>query len=227
MSSKERLSEDELIGQIKYVASALRPIALANRTFRSTMLLGGSTITPALARIFHLLSCEPDAQRRLRTELRKAKCDYAAAHGIDDIDWQQVNLPYDALNALPYLDAIVRETLRVYPPTNMMNRTSTRDTVLPLQFPVRSTSGEETTSVHVPAGTNILISILGANHNKDVWGDDASIWRPERWLTASGERIGFGKDMDLDLGDETLDKSVEGTPGCRNGVKYPGVYGTM
>lgn len=227
MSSKERLSEDELIGQIKYVTSTFRPIALANPTFRSTMLLGGSTTTPALARIFHVLSCEPNAQRRLRTELRKAQSDYAAAHGIDDIDWQQVKLPYDALNALPYLDAIVRETLRVYPPTNMMNRTCTRDTVLPLQFPVRSTSGEETTSVNVPAGTNILISILGANHNKEVWGDDASIWRPERWLTASGERIGFGKDMDMDLGDETLDKSVEGTPGCRNGVKYPGVYGTM
>ena len=92
-------------------------------TGSSTLFLGGQeTTTSALARILHILSQEQDVQSRLRSEVRKAKRDHAAAVGIDG-DWESVSLPYDTLVSLPYLDAIVRETLRLYPPTNMLNRT--------------------------------------------------------------------------------------------------------
>jgi len=55
------------------------------------------------------------------------------------------------------------------------------------------------------------------------------VWRPERWLTASGERIRPGKDLDGTLGDdENLAKGgPDGMPGSKNGVKYPGVYASM
>ena len=43
---------------------------------------------------------------------------------------------------------------------------ATRDALLPLEFPVRSVSGEIVNAVHVPAGTNIIMSILGANRNE-------------------------------------------------------------
>ena len=72
-----------------------------------------------------------------------------------------------------------------------------------------------------------MISILAANHNKAVWGDDASEWRPERWLNASGQRARFGQGHELD---GALDDSADGsmnTPGNRSGVKYPGVYASM
>lgn len=72
-----------------------------------------------------------------------------------------------------------------------------------------------------------MISILAANHNKAVWGDDASEWRPERWLNASGQRARFGQGHELD---GALDDSADGsmnTPGNRGGVKYPGVYASM
>ncbi|RPD61378.1 cytochrome P450 [Lentinus tigrinus ALCF2SS1-6] len=209
MSAHDRLSEEELVGQI------------------NTFLLGGQeTTTSALARILYVLACEPYAQARLRTEIRKAKEQYASEHDYEE-DWERVHLPYDALVNIPFLDAVVRETLRVHPPTNMINRTCTKDAILPLQFPVRSTTGEEVTAIHVPAGTNIIMSILGANHEKRVWGEDASEWRPERWLNANGERIGFGKNLDLAFGEESAGQDVDGSPGYRNGVKYPGVYATM
>ena len=72
-----------------------------------------------------------------------------------------------------------------------------------------------------------MISILAANHNKAVWGDDASEWRPERWLNASGQRARYGQGHELDgaLGD-SADGSMN-TPGNRGGVKYPGVYASM
>ncbi|KAL1949048.1 hypothetical protein VTO73DRAFT_10854 [Trametes versicolor] len=202
---KARLTAEELIGDI------------------NTFLLGGQeTTTSALARMLYILAREPQAQARLRTEAFGAR----SAHTANGGDWRKTSLPYDILIGLPFLDAVVRETLRLHPPTSMMNRTTTRDTVLPLRFPVRTASGEETSSVPVPAGTNVLISILGANRNRDVWGADADEWRPERWLTASGARIGADKNVDAEFGDESH-AGAEAVPGSVEGAKYPGVYGGM
>lgn len=37
-------------------------------------------------------------------------------------------------------------------------------------------------SIPVPKGTPILISIHSCNRNKAIWGEDATEWKPERWL---------------------------------------------
>lgn len=57
-----------------------------------------------------MLSLHFDAQDRLRKEITTAR----KKHG--DMD-------YDTLMALPYLDAICRETLRVFPPSPFRVRT--------------------------------------------------------------------------------------------------------
>ena len=58
------------------------------------------TSSTALARMLQLLSLHPAHQTRLRREIIAARMDG--------------DLPYDKLMSLPFLDAIVRETLRVY-----------------------------------------------------------------------------------------------------------------
>ncbi|KAI0642751.1 cytochrome P450 [Trametes meyenii] len=213
-----RLTDDELVGQI------------------NTFILGGQeTTTSALARMLHILALEQGAQTRLRKEVREAKMVQASARGLARPEevWQSISLPYDVLAKLPYLDAIVRETLRLYPPTSMINRVATRDTVIPLNNAVRSSYGEATSSINVPAGTNIIISILGANRDPCLWGADASEWRPERWLTATDAHMGDTSKtlgLDLDFGDESAIPVVVGLHGLSgSGVRprNPGVYGSM
>jgi len=58
------------------------------------------TTSAALARIFFLLASHPEEQQRLREEIN------VAYHPGDRLD-------YDALNNLPYMDAIIKETLRL------------------------------------------------------------------------------------------------------------------
>ena len=58
------------------------------------------TTSGALSRIIHLLSTHQDVQSKLRQEIVDAR----NRHG---------NLGYDELVALPYLDAVCRETLRL------------------------------------------------------------------------------------------------------------------
>ena len=60
------------------------------------------TTSSAIARFLYLLSTHQDVQSKLRQEIVEAKTRK-----------QYGNLEYDELLALPYLDAICRETLRL------------------------------------------------------------------------------------------------------------------
>lgn len=55
-----------------------------------------------LGRIFHLLAAHPDVQEKLREEIAEAR------------DYPGQDIPYDQLSALPLLEAVCRETLRLY-----------------------------------------------------------------------------------------------------------------
>ena len=37
--------------------------------------------------------------------------------------------------------------------------------------------------IAVPKGTAIAVGIFSANRNKAIWGEDATEWKPERWLS--------------------------------------------
>lgn len=96
--------------------SILKPLS-------STVIFAGfETATTAVCRVLWILASKPDIQARLRSEVRDAKQNYAALHDITD-PWEEVGLPYDLLIGLPYLDAVIRETLRVHPPTSLLSRT--------------------------------------------------------------------------------------------------------
>jgi cytochrome P450 len=47
----------------------------------------------------------------------------------------------DELNALPYLDAVVRETLRIHAPVASTMRVATADDILPLSEPIKDRNG--------------------------------------------------------------------------------------
>ncbi|KAI6012723.1 cytochrome P450 [Pisolithus orientalis] len=117
------------------------------------------------------LARNPDIQTKLRTEL--------LAFGSDPT--------YDQLtNNLPYLDAVVHETLRLHPPLGEFLRQATEDDVIPLSEPVRTKSGRVVNSVSVTRGTQIGISTTCINRSVAIWGADAKVFRPERWLEEGG-----------------------------------------
>ena len=48
----------------------------------------------------------------------------------------------DELNALPYLDAVTRETLRVHAPVSSTLRVAVKDDTIPLSTPVTDMDGK-------------------------------------------------------------------------------------
>lgn len=91
---------------------------------------------------------------------------------------------------LPYLDAVCRETLRLYPPVSQLARTTRSPVIMPLRWPIIGKDGEEMREITIPEGTDVMISVFGANRDKAVWGPDAEEWKPERWMEPLPRSVG-------------------------------------
>ncbi|KAJ3903852.1 cytochrome P450 [Lentinula edodes] len=130
------------------------------------------TTSSGMARILHLLSQHPEAQQKLRQELIEAK------HLKDGHAFS-----YEDLTTLPYLDAVCRETLRLYTPVTTVTRRARRDAIIPLLRPVIGMDGTEVHEMAAPNDTTVVVSIFNSNRNPDLWGEDAGEWKPERWLS--------------------------------------------
>ncbi len=78
---------------------------------------------------------------------------------------------------LPYLQAIIKEGLRMKSPAGGAF------------FKTVPPGGDVIDGLFVPAGTEIGVSHLSFLHSKQIFGDDADIFRPERWLEAEPEHL--------------------------------------
>ncbi|KAL8634379.1 MAG: hypothetical protein Q9228_008027, partial [Teloschistes exilis] len=84
---------------------------------------------------------------------------------------------FECLNACKYLQAVMNETFRLNPTIGQMSRAALRDTVLP------TGGGSDTAApVFVKKGTTLITSFYALHRSRDRWGQDADLWRPERWL---------------------------------------------
>ncbi|KAJ6494911.1 cytochrome P450 [Mycena vulgaris] len=143
------------------------------------------TTSAALTRLLHVLALYPGVQDKLCAEI------LAAPEHLD----------HDALVALPYLDAVIHESLRLYPPVApalfrecvfipparwpslnkpKIDDRAFKDTVLPLNTPIISVDGTPMHALNVPKGTSIYVAI---------WGADAGEFRPERWANGKVEGV--------------------------------------
>ncbi|KZV96970.1 cytochrome P450 [Exidia glandulosa HHB12029] len=142
----------------------------------STLIFTAQDTTAAgLSRALQVLAYHPDVQNELRAEVTASRIN-------GDLD-------YNALMGLPLLDAVCRETLRMYPPVAFTLRTSMTEVVLPLSRPVTGKSGEVHTQLRIPKDVDVCVGIVLANKDKALWGPDADEWRPKRWLEPMPEGI--------------------------------------
>ncbi|KAF6761775.1 cytochrome P450 [Ephemerocybe angulata] len=159
-SEEDRLPESELLAQISTLSFA-----------------GMDTTSNALARILQVLSDEREVQDELRQEICNAHNEKGG------------ELDYDTLMALPLLDAVCRETLRVWSPIPLLARHVRSDIVLPLSEPVPTIGGGMTSEIFVPKGTKVLVPIMHCNRDPKIWGPDAADWKPKRWFSPLPETV--------------------------------------
>ncbi|TFK47420.1 cytochrome P450 [Heliocybe sulcata] len=155
----DKLSEDEIIGQM-------------------TVLIFGAqdTTSSALSRLLYMLATHPQVQEKLRAEMMEAR----NSGSLDE----NGDLDYDTLMSMPWMDAVLKETLRLYPPVPFVRRTATETRRIPLWRPVHSDrpAHPPMESIVIPEGTTLFLGLAATNRSEDIWGLDAKEWKPERWL---------------------------------------------
>ncbi|KAJ3973347.1 cytochrome P450 [Lentinula raphanica] len=154
---KARLTEAEMISQMRVL-----------------LLAGHETTANTLSWLFYELVRDLDLQNKLREEIRAAE-KVAAARGESE-------LTIVDLEKMQLLGATVKELLRYHPVAIHMFRRADEDDVLPLSTPITTTTGEVLTELPVPKGTRTIISITAYNRNKELFGEDAHVFNPYRWL---------------------------------------------
>lgn len=112
-----------------------------------------------------LLTCPP-AYLRLREEVDTAsKASRLSSPIATDAE----------ARSLPYLEAVLREAIRVHPPSIAPSK------LTPVQRK-KSSSLLTVCGYLVPGGTQIGANIPGMLRSREIFGPDAECFRPERWL---------------------------------------------
>lgn len=155
LSESERMTDPELLGQM------------------TTLLLAGhETTSTLLTWTLLMLARNPGVQTKLRQEMQT----FIEESGRE-------TLTYEELALLPFLDAVIKETLRMRPPVPVTTRSATHDTVIPLSQPCPTRDGKGFIEhLLVRKGEEVVIPILMINTSEKLWGPDARDFNPERWF---------------------------------------------
>ncbi|KAM3422364.1 hypothetical protein BST61_g2723 [Cercospora zeina] len=135
----------------------------------STLFAGRDTTASLLTNIFFIISRRQDIWQTLREEIHTT---FPANHQSPTSS---------ELKQLKYLRALINESLRLHPVIPGNTRQALEDTILP------SGGGPDGTDpVFIPQGEMVRFNTFAMQRRKDLYGEDAWEFKPERWLdTAS------------------------------------------
>ncbi|KAM7216245.1 cytochrome P450 [Rhypophila decipiens] len=125
---------------------------------------GSDTTSNVIRATMLYLATTPTAYRRLQQEVDEAVKSGKASSPI---------ITSAEAKALPYLQAVLLEGLRIHPPTLILASK---------QVPPE---GDTIEGKFIPGGTEIAQNSWTMLRNKQIFGQDADLFRPERWLEES------------------------------------------
>ncbi|KAI1823938.1 cytochrome P450 [Xylaria intraflava] len=144
---------------------------------------GRDTTTSVLTYLFLELSRRPAVVAAIREEIFSVG---------DDPSWED-------LRNMRYLNWVLKEALRLNPPVATNQRQAVRDTVLP-----KGGGADGMLPVLVKAGATVQYIPWSMHRRKDVYGEDAEEFRPERWdkLRVTHEYLPFNAGPRICIGQQ-------------------------
>ncbi|TVY50558.1 Cytochrome P450 [Lachnellula cervina] len=139
----------------------------------NVLLAGRDTTACCLSWTFRLLVRHPYVMNRLRNEV-------AIIMGKSELPSRE------QIRRMPFLACVIKESLRLYPPVPLNNRTVTQTTMLP-------TGGgpDGISPILVRKGELVVFSQYVNSRKRNIFGEDADEFHPERWEDGGLSNIGW------------------------------------
>lgn len=138
-------------------------------TYTNTNVSAGSDTTAiALREILFKLLTHPGARERFMAELAAVLRARNGAGLEKPITWAEGQ-------SMAYYQALIKECLRTHPPLGQL---------IPRVVPE---GGTQLCGCYMPAGTVVGCNAWVVHRDKAVFGEDADVFRPERWLEGDGD----------------------------------------
>ncbi|KAJ7785829.1 cytochrome P450 [Mycena metata] len=129
---------------------------------RTVLSAGYETVSAIVAWVLYELAVNPQLQEKLREELSSP-----GDPSLDELNSQ-----------FPILDSVILETLRLHPAILENHHQAAETISVPLAHPI---PGSSIPQLVIPKGTVISIPVNVLQMDPEIWGDDAHLFRPERW----------------------------------------------
>jgi cytochrome P450 len=142
------------------------PIELRSQLL-NILLAGRDTTAGLLGWLFYILARNPAAFKKLRETIMDEFGSYTSPNEIT----------FARLKSCSYLQHCLNETLRLYAVVPVNSRCAVRDTTLP-----RGGGPDGKSKVFVHKGQEVNYSVHVMHRRKDLWGEDADEFKPERWV---------------------------------------------
>ncbi|KAK0229231.1 cytochrome P450, partial [Armillaria nabsnona] len=144
------------------------------------IIAGHDTTANTMAWLLYELSLHPEDQVKIREEIARTKANAGALISND----------YDSMI---WLNACIKEALRLHPLAYGLFREPAQDDILPLAEPITTSDGKLCSQIPIRKGQVVMASIYSYNRLPSVWGDDAEEWNPSRFLDGRGvKQISLG-----------------------------------
>ncbi|KAH7868885.1 cytochrome P450 monooxygenase pc-1 [Lentinula edodes] len=137
------------------------PVVLKDETL-NILIAGRDTTAATLTFVIYFLSMYPETMDRLRKEI------------FEKVGPSQ-RPTYDDIRDMKFLRAVINETLRLYPVVPFNVRECTHATTWPSPDPTQP-------PIYIPAGAIVPWSVFMMHRRKDLWGPDAEVFDPDRFL---------------------------------------------
>lgn len=177
---ENNIKRDDFLGYLQQL-NARKPMSDIEMTAHTMTFFadGVETSSLVIAMALMYLGQNRAVQDRLRAEINASLMASTAS----------MDMPYDELNVMPFLDQVVHETLRISPVAGFLTRLCTESTEL---------RDYDHRMVTIEKGTPIQIPIYSIHHN-DEWYPDPEIFDPDRFSPENGGVKKF-RDLGVFLG---------------------------
>lgn len=139
---------------------------------------GRDTTGQALTWAFYLLLQHPSAVSKIRAEVQHLLCSQPQQQQPQQPQQPPSSPIIDTRlftpHALPYTTAVFHEALRLFPPIPFEIRQCQADTALP-------------DGTLLPRGAVLVWCLWAMQRAREIWGGDAGVFRPERFLVDGGD----------------------------------------